>query len=66
MVERYKLTGDGKLAATQWFSDPATIATDGARYISWTKRPGQYVYPYECDPSFALEYQQQLAAPAGE
>lgn len=61
MVERYKLTGDGKLAATQWFSDKSVIETDGARYISWTKRPGQYVFPYDCDPSFALEYQQNMA-----
>lgn len=59
MIERYRLSGDGKaLVATQWFSDPATIQNNGARYISWTKRPGQFVYPYECDPSFALEYQQ--------
>lgn len=59
MVERYKLAPDGKaLLATQWFSDPAVITNDGARYITWTKRDGQYVYPYECDPSFALEYQQ--------
>jgi hypothetical protein len=65
MVERYRLTGDGKLAATQWFSDPAVIETDGARYITWTKRAGQHVFPYDCDPSFALEYQQQQgAAPA--
>lgn len=64
MKERYKLTGEGKLAATQWFSDPATIATDGARYMSWTKRSGQFVFPYECDPSFALEYQNQLTPKA--
>lgn len=59
MVERYKLSPDGKaLMATQWFSDPAVIDTDGGRYISWTRKPGEYVYPYECDPSFAVEYQQ--------
>lgn len=66
MVERYKLTGDGKLAATQWFSDPATLETDGARYITWTKRPGQYVFPYDCDPSFALEYQQNVVGSSGD
>lgn len=59
MVERYRLSEDGtRLHATQWFSDPAVIATDGARYVTWTARPGQFVYPYECDPSFALEYAQ--------
>ena len=34
------------------------IETDGARYISWVKGgPDDYIYPYECDPTFALEYQ---------
>lgn len=58
MVERYKLGPDGKLVATQWFEDPAVLDNNGARYIQWARQPGQYVYPYECDPSFALEYQQ--------
>jgi hypothetical protein len=59
MVERYRLAEEGgRLHATQWFSDHNVLETDGARYITWTKRPGQYVYPYECDPSFALEYGQ--------
>jgi hypothetical protein len=58
MVERYRLSPDGKhLMAMQWFEDPATLDNNGARYIRWEKHPGQYVYPYECDPSFALEYQ---------
>ncbi len=59
MVERYRISPDGKrLLATQWFSDPAVLDNNGARFIAWDKRDGQYVYPYECDPSFALEYQQ--------
>ncbi len=58
MRERYRLVDDGaRLVATQWFSDPAVIENDGARFISWSKREGEHVYPYECDPSFALEYQ---------
>ncbi len=57
MVERYRLDAEGKrLVATQWFSDPAMIANDGARWIEWEKREGEHVFPYECDPSFALEY----------
>ena len=57
MVERYKLSPDGKaLLATQWFEDPEVLDNNGARFIHWDKRPGQYVLPYECDPSFALEY----------
>lgn len=57
MTERYRIDpASGRLTATQWFSDPATITNNGARWIEWERRPGQYVYPYECDPSFALEY----------
>jgi hypothetical protein len=59
MVERYRLNPDGtRLMATQWFEDPAVLENNGARYIEWRKQPGQHVYPYECDPTFALEYQQ--------
>ena len=57
MVERYRIDpADGRLVATQWFSDPAVIENNGARWIEWEKREGEYVYPYECDPAFALEY----------
>jgi len=58
VVERYKLSEDGKrLKATQWFEDPETIENNGARYIQWERKPGNYVYGYDCDPTFALEYQ---------
>jgi hypothetical protein len=58
MVERYRLSPDGKrLMATQWFEDPEVLDNNGARFIVWAKQPGQHVYPYECDPSFVLEYQ---------
>lgn len=65
MVERYKLdAGGNRLMATQWFTDPEMLENNGARFIAWNKQEGQHVLPYECDPSFALEYQQ--AAQAGE
>jgi len=58
VVERYKRSADGKtLAATQWFEDPAVLDNNGARLIEWSSKPGSYVYPYDCDPSFALQYQ---------
>ncbi len=58
MVERYMLSPDGtRLMATQWFEDPAVLENNGARFIEWAKQPGQYIFPYECDPSFVLEYQ---------
>lgn len=59
MVERYRLSPDGSaLLATQWFEDPAVLDNNGARFIRWDKRAGEYVLPYECDPTFALEYNQ--------
>lgn len=58
-VERYKLSADGKtLMATQWFEDKETLDNNGARFIEWTKKPGEYVYPYDCDPSLAVQYQE--------
>lgn len=57
MVERYRIDeGTGRLVATQWFSDPEMLENNGVRWIEWEARPGEHVYPYECDPSFALEY----------
>jgi hypothetical protein len=65
MVERYKLGPDGKsLMATQWFEDPAVLENTGARFIRWSRQAGQHVLPYECDPSFALEYQNRDAPAA--
>lgn len=59
MVERYKLSADGtRLMATQWFEDPQVLDNNGARYIEWERKPGQYVFPYDCDPAFAVQYQQ--------
>lgn len=58
LIERYRLSPDGKhLQASQWFTDPEMIENNGARYIVWDKQPGQYINPYECDPSLATEYQ---------
>ena len=65
LVERYRLSPDGKhLEASQWFSDPEMIANNGARYIAWEKHPGEYIQPYECDPSLSQEYQGVTTGPA--
>lgn len=67
MVERYKLSDDGKtLLATQWFEDKSVLENNGARFIAWTRQPGQYIYGYDCDPSVALEYEQAEAPAAAE
>jgi hypothetical protein len=59
MVERYRLSPDGeRLVAMQWFEDDIALENNGARYIEWNSQPGQYLFPYECDPTFALEYRQ--------
>jgi len=58
MVERYRKLGDDRIIATEWFEDPEVLDNNGARLIQWRKHEGQYVYPYDCDPSFAVEYQE--------
>ncbi len=57
VVERFRLSPDGKtLLSTQAFDDPEVLDAPGARFIAWTKEPGKYVFPYDCDPSFGLNY----------
>lgn len=58
VIERFKLTPDGSaLMALQEFEDPEVLDNRGARFITWKKKDGDHVYPYDCDPSFALQYQ---------
>jgi hypothetical protein len=54
-TEHFLLDGD-TLYSTQVFEDPQVLENVGARIMAWTRRPGQFVYPYECDPTFALEF----------
>ena len=58
--ERFRLSDDGSaLLATQELEDPTVLDNRGARFITWKRKAGDHVYPYECDPSFALQYQNQ-------
>jgi hypothetical protein len=58
VIERFRLSADGStLLSTQEFEDPEVLDNRGARFIAWKKKAGDHVYPYECDPTFALEYQ---------
>jgi hypothetical protein len=60
VIERFRLSeGGASLVSTQEFEDPEVLDNRGARFISWKKKAGDHVYPYECDPTFALEYQNQ-------
>jgi hypothetical protein len=53
MVERFRLSPDGAtLWLTQVYEDPQVFSGLAARYMAWTRRPGEYVYPYDCDPSY--------------
>jgi hypothetical protein len=53
LVERFRLSPNGEtLWATQMYEDPAVFEGTAARYMAWTRRAGEYVYPYECDPSY--------------
>jgi hypothetical protein len=56
-VERFWLSDDGKtLLARQEFEDPDTIDNRGARNVAWNRQAGEHIYPYECDPTFVLNY----------
>ena len=58
VTERFRLSADGKvLMATQEYEDPAVIQNRGVRFIAWRRQAGQHVFPYECDPGFAGNYQ---------
>lgn len=53
MVERFRLSPDGStLWLTQVYDDSEVFEGRAARYMAWTRRPGEYVYPYDCDPSY--------------
>ncbi len=59
VLERFRLGPDGKtLLSTQEFEDPEVLDAPGARFIAWRRKPGQFVPPYDCDPSFVLNYKQ--------
>jgi hypothetical protein len=53
LSERFRASPDGNtLWATQVYDDPQTFEGIAARYMAWTRRPGEFVFPYECDPGY--------------
>ena len=51
--ERFRLSPDGNtLWLTQIYEDPETFEGVAARYMAWTRKPGEFVFPYECDSSY--------------
>ena len=53
MTERFRLGPDGTvLWLVQIYEDSAVFDGVAARYMAFTRRPGEYVYPYDCDPSY--------------
>jgi hypothetical protein len=42
----------------QEFEDPDALDNRGARFVGW-ERGNDFIYPYECDPSFAANYQKK-------
>jgi hypothetical protein len=53
LEERFRASPDGNtLWATQVYDDPETFEGTAARYIAWARRPGEFVFPYECDPGY--------------
>lgn len=57
VIERFRLSPDRKqLWATQEIEDPEVLENRGVRFIVWTRADGDHVHAYDCDPSFAEEY----------
>ncbi len=55
MVERFRPSPDGRmLRLTQLYEDPDTFEGLAARYMAWARVPGDYIYPYDCDPSYGI------------
>jgi hypothetical protein len=53
LSERFRMSPDGNtLWLTQVYEDPETFEGVAARYMAWTRKPGEFVFPYECDPSY--------------
>jgi len=53
LIERFLVSEDGStLSATQVYEDAATFEGRAARYMSWSKRAGEYVLSYDCDPNY--------------
>ena len=53
LVERFALSEDGNtLYLLQVSGDPAVFSGKAARFMAWRRVPGEYIYPYDCDPSF--------------
>jgi hypothetical protein len=53
LLERFRVSEDGAtLWATQVYEDPETFDGRAARYLAWSKRSGEYVFPYDCDPNY--------------
>ena len=64
VVERFWLGPDGRtLFGLQEFEDPDVLDNRGARFMAWDRVPGEFVLPYECDPSFALNYSSETRKP---
>ena len=57
LVERFWLSADGKtLMMRQEFEDPEVLDSRGARLVAWDRQRGEHIFPYECDPTFVLNY----------
>jgi hypothetical protein len=56
IVERMRLSPDKTtLWITQVYEDPETFEGLASRYMAFTRTPGEYVYPFECDPGYLLD-----------
>ena len=53
LTERFRSSRDGNtLWLVRTYEDAAVFDGVAARYMAWTRRPGELVYPYDCDPAY--------------
>jgi hypothetical protein len=62
LIERFALSADGKtLLSRAEFEDPDVLENRGARFVAWDRGGSDdTIFPYECDPSFAANYEKQV------
>jgi hypothetical protein len=53
LTERFRSSRDGNtLRLVRTYEDAAVFDGVAARYMAWTRHPGEYVYPCDCDPAY--------------
>jgi hypothetical protein len=55
LIEQFRLADPNTLVITQQFEDPGSFDGTAARVLSFS-RGNDHVYPYDCDPSYGIDF----------